>query len=140
VTTTTVLHASCVAVDGRAVLITGASGAGKSGLALRLMALGAELVSDDRTMVRVRDGGLIAQCPPEISGLIEARGVGILRAPALPEAAVSMVVDLSSPETERLPPHRRVTVLGVTCDLVLGSQSDHFPASILCYLKHGRYA
>ncbi len=104
------------------------------------MALGANLVSDDRTVVSVRGGGLFAQCPPETSGLIEARGLGILRAPALPEAGVVLMVDLSRHETERLPPHRSVKVLDVACNLVLGSQSDHFPAAILCYLRHGRHA
>ena len=135
-----VLHATCVAVDGRAVLILGPSGSGKSGLALQLMAWGAVLVADDRTEVLRRDGLLVARCPPELSGRIEARGIGILRAPVLAEAMIALVVDLGTPETDRLPPRHSVTLLGVVCDLVLGSQSDHFPASVLCYLQHGRQA
>ena len=62
------LHASTVAFRGRGVVILGASGSGKSALALELMALGAGLVADDRTLVEVQDGALVASCPPAISG------------------------------------------------------------------------
>ena len=63
-----ILHASCVAIQGRAVLIIGASGRGKSGLALQLMAFGAKLVSDDRTEVVLEQGKLIARAPATIGG------------------------------------------------------------------------
>jgi len=67
-----------VVVDGRAVLIGGPSGSGKSDLALRLLDRGFKLVSDDRTLVR-RDGErLIASAPPNIAGKLEIRGLGIV--------------------------------------------------------------
>jgi len=134
------LHASCVAAAGRGVLILGPSGSGKSGLALQLMALGAALVADDRTEIGLADGTVIARCPHRLSGLIEARGIGLLRAPALAEVPVRLVVDLGHPESDRLPPQRSVIPLGATLDLVLASRSDHFPAAVLCYLRHGRRA
>ena len=68
-----IVHASCVALGGRGVLILGGSGAGKSGLALQLMAYGAALVSDDRTILSNRDGALQAAAPDTIRGRIEAR-------------------------------------------------------------------
>lgn len=138
--TSETLHASCVAVDGRGLLILGPSGAGKSALALRLMALGAGLVADDRTEIALGPDGVIARCPPALRGLIEARGLGILNAPWVSEVPLALVVDLGRSETERLPPRRRVTLLGVGHDLVLGGRSDHFPASVLCHLRHGRQA
>ena len=138
--TATTLHASCVAVDDRAVLILGPSGSGKSSLALRLIACGATLVADDWTDLFLRDGRLMARCPDPLQGMIEARGLGILKASTLTEAEVALVVDLSKIESERLPPSRSVEFLGVTCDLVHGSPHDHFPAGVLCYLKHGRQA
>ena len=49
------VHASSVAVDGRAVLITGPSGSGKSDLTLRLLDRGFTLVSDDQTIIK-KDG------------------------------------------------------------------------------------
>jgi HPr kinase/phosphorylase len=137
---TRILHASTVAVDGRGLLILGPSGAGKSALALQLIALGAALVADDQTEVTLRGGTLLAQSPASIHGLIEARGIGILRAPALPEAPVTLAVDLEQREDQRLPPSRSVTILGCRVDLVLQVQNDHFPAALMLYLRHGRQA
>ncbi len=134
------LHASCVAVDGRGLLILGPSGAGKSALALRLMALGARLVADDRTLLVPRGGRLYASCPPAIAGRIEARGIGILAAKPLPEAEVALVADLATQETARLPPHRRIVFHGIEVDLVGLVAGDHFPAALLCYLRGGRWA
>src|SRR3546814_15183324 len=68
------LHVSCVAKDGRAILIAGRSGAGKSDLALRLIDRGAVLVSDDYTVVRRVSGKLLAASPRNIEGQMEIRG------------------------------------------------------------------
>ena len=134
-----ILHASCVAVNGRGLLITGPSGAGKSALALRLMALGARLVSDDRTEVSAGPQGLLARCPsPAIRGLVEARGLGLLRADPLEEAQVALVADLAQDEDRRLPPRRGITILGCRLPLVLRVQNDHFPAALFLYLQGDR--
>lgn len=133
-----IFHASCVAVDGRGLLILGPAGTGKSSLALQLMALGARLVADDRTVVQLEDGALVASCPASIVGLIEARGLGILRADPLPSTKLVLAVDLAQPETERIPPNRTLTLLGTPLELVRASQGNHFPAALLCYLKGGR--
>ena len=106
-------HASCVAVDGRGVLILGDAGAGKSSLALQLMAYGADLVADDRTTLTAREGTLWATCPPTIRGVIEARGVGLLHATTLSKVAVDLVVDLNQPEVERLPDPYETTILDI---------------------------
>ncbi|WP_111732134.1 HPr kinase/phosphorylase [Roseovarius amoyensis] len=135
-----VLHASCVAIDGRAVLIRGASGSGKSGLALQLMALGAGLVADDRTRLWRNGAALMADAPATLRGRIEAREVGILTAPAAGPAEVVLVVDMDTVETDRLPPMRRMPIHGVGLPLVRKSHLAHFPAAILTYLKGGRDA
>ncbi|AOZ70305.1 serine kinase [Rhodobacter xanthinilyticus] len=135
------LHASCVALDpGRAVLILGPSGAGKSQLALGLMALGAHLVADDQVELRGAGVALIASAPPAISGMIEARGVGLLGAEALPQAEVKLVVDLAQIETERLPPLRQTVLLDRCIPLVLRLQHGHLEVAILQWLKGGRVA
>ena len=132
------LHASCVAVARRGLLILGPSGSGKSGLALQLMALGADLVADDQTEVRLENAALIARCPPTIHGLIEARGLGILRSAALAETTLALAVDLGQTETDRLPPRRSMILFDYPLDLVFGNQSRHFPSALLCYLKGAR--
>ncbi len=98
------LHASCVAINGRAVLIEGRSGAGKSDLALRLIDRGARLVSDDYTIVfrDGRDGPLRASPSPTIAGRIEVRGIGIVPMPHVDRVPVALIVTLAE-EVERLP-------------------------------------
>ncbi len=135
-----ILHASCVAWQGRGALILGRSGAGKSALALQLMAYGADLVADDRTELHAEDDVLTARPPATIAGLIEARGVGLLRVPFVPQAEIALIVDLDQTETDRLPPERHLTLLGISRPLVLSVPQAHFPAAILCYLKALRFA
>ncbi len=136
-----ILHASSVAVDGKGLLILGPSGSGKSALAIRLLALGALLVSDDRTHLTATEDRLTARCPaPSIAGLIEARDIGLLAAPHIDSVEIALVIDLAQPETERLPPFRKVTLLGCDLALVLHPQNDHFPDALLLYLRHGRQA
>lgn len=133
-----VLHASCVAAQGRAALIRGGSGSGKSGLALRLIALGAALVADDRTRLWIAQGGVMADSPETIRGRIEARGVGILAAPPAGATPVGLVVDMDEAETERLPPMREAEILGRRLPLVLRGDMAHFPAAVLMHLTRGR--
>lgn len=112
------LHASTVSFDGRAVLITGRSGAGKSDLALRLLDRGFTLVSDDQTLVH-RDGDrLIASAPAAIAGKLEIRGLGIIDVEIAADLPVALLVELTS-EVERLPDDSRDRqVLGVRLPLV----------------------
>lgn len=134
------LHATAVALDAaRGVLILGRSGAGKSALGLELMALGAQLVSDDRVDVARRDGALWASAPATIRGRIEARGIGLLEAAPLDAAQLVLVVDLDRPEPDRLPPHRVTEILGISLPLVFSAQGCS-PAAILQYLKGRRVA
>ncbi|HEY1432166.1 MAG TPA: serine/threonine protein kinase [Stellaceae bacterium] len=108
------VHATAIAIDGRAVLLRGPSGAGKSDLALRLIDGGAVLVADDQAELRRDRERVLVTAPAAIAGLIEIRGVGVLRVEALPEAALAMCVDLvSSSEIERLPETRCEDVLGL---------------------------
>lgn len=134
------LHATSVSVAGRAALIRGASGSGKSALALQLIALGAELVADDRTCVSREEGLLMLSAPDAIRGLIEARGVGILNAPAAGPTPAALVVDMDAPAAPRLPPDEQASLLGLSLPLIRGSTAGFFPAAIYLYLMHGRAA
>ncbi len=112
------IHATCIALPEGGVLLRGESGAGKSDLALRLIDGGARLVADDRTDL-VREGDrLVARAPVAIAGLIEARGMGILRLPPdrlASETTVVLIVDLvDAASVERLPEVTREALLGVS--------------------------
>lgn len=135
-------HASCVALHGQdeGVLILGPSGSGKSSLALMMMGFGARLVSDDNTLVTLQAGRLYATAPPATAGLIEARGVGILRVPRAQPAILRLCVDLDRAETERLPPERMCDMLGVKLPLVLGPATPHLAAALMQLLRYSRQA
>ena len=132
-----ILHASCVSLAGRGVLIRGPSGSGKSALALELMARGAALVADDRTEVQRRGAQVFARAPAAIFGLIEARGVGLLQAEAVSEVQLCVIVDMSVLETERLPRHVEEQLMGIALPRLGRVDSAHFPAALIQYLKGG---
>lgn len=112
------VHASCVVKDGRAILISGRSGTGKSDLALRLIDRGAQLVSDDYTVVKRVKGRLVATAPANIAGRMEVRGLGILDFEAAGEAPVCLAVDLGR-ELERMPvANEQVSIAGVKIPLI----------------------
>jgi serine kinase of HPr protein (carbohydrate metabolism regulator) len=110
------IHATAVSIGGKAVLLTGASGAGKSDLALRLIDRGAVLVADDQVELTVRDACLLASPPTTIAGRIEVRGVGIMTMPFAEYMPVALIIDLDS-APERLPEARLRVLCGVTVPL-----------------------
>jgi serine kinase of HPr protein (carbohydrate metabolism regulator) len=113
------VHATAVALDGRAVLLRGPSGCGKSDLALRLIDAGARLVADDQSEVWREGDTVFVQAPATIAGLIEVRGIGIVRLAALGHAPVVLVADLvAADRIERLPDRRSAAILGVALPLV----------------------
>ena len=112
------IHASAVSIEGRAVLITGPSGSGKSDLALRLLDRGFTLVSDDQTMVRREGHRLIAAAPPTIAGKLEIRGIGIVEIETAVDIPIALLVELSG-EIERLPDdNRERPILGVKIPVI----------------------
>jgi len=127
VSSATQIHATCVEVAGAGILLLGASGTGKSDLALRLIDRGARLVADDRTDLLRRDGGLYASAPENIAGRIEVRGLGILAVPAVAQARVRLAIELvAAALVERLPESRQRDFLGVSVTLLA---LDPFAAS-----------
>jgi RNase adaptor protein for sRNA GlmZ degradation len=97
-------HGTVVAFAGRGIMLRGKPGSGKSDLALRLIAIGADLVADDQVDLAAGPDGLIARPPSSIAGLIEVRGLGIRSLPHRPSVPLGLLVDLVAPaQVERLP-------------------------------------
>ncbi len=107
-----------------------------------MIALGAVLVADDRCDLWAEGGALRASPPASIAGLIEARGIGILRLPHIACASVAALVDLDAPVLasgpNRLPPQSSVTLAGVEVDFLAYQPATHFPSLLLCYLMGSR--
>ena len=131
------LHASCVAIDGRAILIGGRSGAGKSDLALRLIGRGAMLVSDDYTIAQRVGGRLHAKPPASIAGKMELRGIGIIPFPAIADVPVALYVDLNL-DVVRLPePHPPVSIAGVPVPVItVNALEPSAPDKVEVALRH----
>ncbi|WP_034490741.1 HPr kinase/phosphorylase [Afifella pfennigii] len=110
------IHASCVVLAGKGVLIRGASGSGKSSLAFAIIEAGGRLLADDYCDLSVCSGRLVATPPAATAGLLELRGRGLLRLPHERAAVIRLLVDLVGeaqmprmPEPEDL----KVELLGV---------------------------
>ncbi len=100
------VHATCIEVDGAAVLLRGPPGSGKSDLGLRLVDGGGRLVADDQVRLDTVAGTLVASAPPSINGKIEVRGVGVITLPEdslSPNSPVMLVADLVDSSVERSP-------------------------------------
>ncbi len=115
-----ILHATLIAARRRGlwcgVLLQGASGAGKSDLALRAIAAGWRLAADDRVRVWTSGGALYGAAPTTLAGLIEVRGVGVKPEPTLPFARLALAVEAATgtPLVERMPPPMRLDLLGLS--------------------------
>lgn len=129
---TLLVHGTAVAIDGRAILLRGPPGSGKSDLALRLIDRGANLIADDQAELRQVGDFIWVRAPATITGLIEIRGLGVLRLKPLDEAALALCVDLlPSAEIERLPERRFEELLGIAVPLIAVSAFEASAAAKL---------
>ncbi len=130
----TLIHATCVALEGVGILLRGPSGSGKSDLALRLIEHGAQLVADDQVELRRHDDALVATPARALAGLLEVRGLGIVQLHRYePEVSVHLIADLVSPDqVERLPEPATVRMLDMDIPLL---RLDPFAASAPAKLR-----
>ena len=134
------IHATAVTFDGRGILIRGPSGAGKSRLAFELITFShCKLVADDRVMLAIPDGAIVASPAPELRGLIEIRGLGIRRCDFEPQATIGLVVDLAADDAARMPaPEALLTSLnGVILPRIpVGAAFSAFPLVLAALTTH----
>jgi len=133
----TLVHGTCVSVQGKGVLLLGPSGSGKSDLALRLIDGGAALVSDDQVEMSAVKKTLIASAPRGLEGLFEVRGVGIFQLPYEPKATLSLAVTLvTRSAVERMPEQEFWGCLGLQVPLLsLHAFDDSICAKIRLILQ-----
>ena len=126
----TVLQASAVVIAGRALLIEGPPGSGKSSLALALIDRGAGLIGDDGVTLAQDGDLLIASPPPNIAGLLEVRGVGLFHVAAAPPAPVALILALGGAAPDRLPetPLARRMIAGVAVPVLAFDPGTIAPA------------
>lgn len=131
------LHASCVAIAGRAVLIEGRSGEGKSDLALRLIDRGAVLVSDDYTICARTDGVLLGSAPANIAGKIEVRGIGVIDMPHQDRMPIALLVTIldAPPRMPEGPKKRRIAGVDVP-EVALAALEPSAPVKVELALRH----
>jgi HPr kinase/phosphorylase len=141
------VHGTCVAVGGEGVLILGPPGSGKSSLALRLIdepghglsgvRMAAELVSDDQVVVTRAGGRLLASAPAQIKGKLEIRGLAVVELATLPEAVLSLAVQLRpAAEIERLPGPASFDILGASLPMVeIDGQAASAPSRLRAALN-----
>lgn len=143
------IHATTIAIDGSAAVIRGASGAGKSDLALRCLMMTpnalvsgrAEFVSDDYTELFLQDDTVHARAPRGIAGLFEVRGLGILELQRVELAKVVLIVDLADASAiERLPAASMTAdVIGRSFPMIrLCATEASAPAKLMLALDYAR--
>lgn len=132
------VHGTAIAVDGRGFLFIGSSGSGKSGLALQMMALGAELVSDDQVLLVQMGSDLEMSAPDTLKSKIEARQLGIIETPSVSSTMLSWVVDLDQDAQTRLPQLQYCEVLGVRFGLINGRNVPNLASTLMILGRGGR--
>jgi len=135
---TITVHGSAVALRDRGLLITGDPGSGKTSLAIELIAMGAELVADDWVVVeRGRAGGLVMSPPAPIAGLVELRGIGLIRLPHTDQAPMIGIVDLNREPDARLPESAERKLLGIGLPLIHGRGRERLASALYAVMIAG---
>ena len=131
------VHATTVHFIGQGVMLCGPSASGKSDLGLRLIEIGAQLVADDRTDLTLSNNSIRASAPKQLAGMLEVRGIGIIKIEAIAETQLALVIRLINTENlQRLPTFETTDILGVTLPLVrLCAFEASAPAKVRAALK-----
>lgn len=131
------IHGGALAYAGAGCLILGKSGSGKSRLMAEMIVHGARLVADDRVVLSEQSGMVVAGAPKELAGVMELRGLGLIRVnDAIPRHVIHIAIEITDMAPERLPEPKTTNLLGHTVKLIQVPPPPHINAqSLLLYLK-----
>ncbi len=131
------LHASAFAYRGMGCLVMGESGSGKSSLISEAMLRGAQLIADDRVVLKAERGALIASAPEGLAGVLELRGLGLVRVEeALTAHPLHLAITLDAAASERLPEPKTINLAGMDLPHLHLPPTPKTPvAALLLYLE-----
>lgn len=115
------VHGSLIAYQGMGILIMGPSGSFKTRLCIESMMHGAKFIADDQVVLSLTMGMLMGGPRPGFQGVLELRGVGLMKLPdSATQQVVHTVVELTPVEQiERLPVAREFReFLGIQVPLI----------------------
>lgn len=118
------LYATSISIEDNGIMIIGSSGSGKSDLALRLIDSGGTLISDDRTVCERKDNKIFLFTLKEIKGLIEVRGVGIIKVPYVENVQLKLLVSLTEEKLDRLPRIKNKKIFNISIPQIKISAKD----------------
>jgi len=134
-----IIHATFVVLNKKGILLQGESGSGKSDIALRMIeSKGAELVADDAVEIFIHNGELWGKAPDNLKGMLEVRGIGIVKYPYVNDFAVDMAVELKNKpeEIERMPIKQHEIILGLEINKIdLYAKESSAPDKIVAALR-----
>jgi len=132
-----ILHASSVEIDGKGVVILGKSGSGKSNLAIKLISMGAKLISDDQTYCKLKDNKIIISKPKTTPNFIEARGIGLIKTPMVMSAKLFCFVNITNIELERLPYEEKKYCFGKKIKMIGFNPTYNNESALFLSLRYG---
>ena len=132
-----ILHATSIDILGRGASIIGESGFGKSSLAIKLIAMGADLVSDDQTLFEYKNGKIILSKPETCPPAIEARGLGLIALPTEKKTELFYFIKLTNKIIERLPRIATKICFGKEIQLIPFNAKSGNEAALFLRLKYG---
>jgi HPr kinase/phosphorylase len=125
-----IIHATCVDIKGSGVLIVGRSGAGKSSLAVGLLALGSSLVADDQCELIAKNKGFSISKPGSLPNSIEIRGIGLVSVPMIAKTSLDWVINMDEVETDRMPNLKFTEISGYRIPTIFGKNVDDLASRI----------
>lgn len=132
-----IIHASSVDINGKGVVILGKSGTGKSNLAIKLISMGAKLISDDQTHFRLKENKIIISKPETTPNFIEARGIGLIEVPFVVSAKLFCFVKITNLELKRLPNAKKKHCFGKKIKMMEFNPIYNNESALFMSLRYG---